>query len=222
MSRIEASRSAGRVVKLASAGFLLSLSLCLDLGVVNVAILQAVLRQGGTAGFLIGLGSGFGDLIYFTLAIVGATAVFENVLLRRILWLCGTVALLFLAGRMAHEALHGRKLNLADAPPQPSAPAALFASGVGLALASPSAILWFAAVGGSVIASFGGARSSLWPFTTGFFAGGVAWSATFSYAVARAKNVLGARLIQALALASALLFLYFAGVVFLRGMREVL
>ena len=93
---------------------------------------------------------------------------------------------------------------------------------MGLALASPSAILWFAAVGGSVIASFGGARSSLWPFTTGFFAGGVAWSATFAYAVARAKNVLGTRLVQALALVSALVFLYFASVVFLGGLREAL
>jgi L-lysine exporter family protein LysE/ArgO len=221
MSRIGASPSAGKVVKPAWAGFLLSLSLCLDLGVVNVAILQAVLRQGGTAGFLIGLGSGFGDLIYFTLAIVGASAVFENVLLRRVLWLCGTAVLLFLAGRMAREAVHGRKLNFADAPPQPKAPAALFAIGVGLALASPSAILWFAAVGGSVIASFGGARGSLWPFTTGFFVGGVAWSATFAYAIARAKNLLGTRLVQALALASALVFLYFAAVVFLRGLREV-
>src|ERR1700674_1129423 len=119
MSRGGPSRSVGKVVKPAWAGFLLSLSLCLDLGVVNVAILQAVLRQGGTAGFLIGLGSGFGDLIYFTLAIAGASAVFENVILRRILWLCGTVVLLFLAGGMAREAIHGRKLNLAGAPPQP-------------------------------------------------------------------------------------------------------
>jgi L-lysine exporter family protein LysE/ArgO len=76
-------------------------------------------------------------------------------------------------------------------------------------------------VGGSVIASFGGARMSPWPFTAGFFAGGVAWSAIFAYAVARAKKVLGTRLVQALALASALVFLYFAGMVFLRGLREV-
>jgi len=221
MSRIGASRSAGKAVKPAWAGFLLSLSLCFDLGVVNVAILQAVFRQGGTAGFLIGLGSGFGDLIYFTLAIAGAAAVFESVFVRRVLWICGTFVLLFLAWRMAREAIHGRKLNFAGAAPQRKAPAALFASGVALALASPSAILWFAAVGGSVIASFEGARSSLWPFMTGFFAGGVAWSATFAYAIARVKNVLGTRLVQALALVSALVFLYFAGVVFLRGLREV-
>ena len=56
---------------LLSDGFFLSLSLCLDIGLVNVAIISLTLSHGFRPGFWLGLGSCFGDLVYAALAMAG-------------------------------------------------------------------------------------------------------------------------------------------------------
>jgi len=199
-------------------GFLLSLSLCLDLGLVNVATLRTALQRGGTAAFLMGLGSCIGDMIYFSLAIFGAAALAAWAPFRWTLWILGSATMLFLAWRMAKEVLHPKEPDLGGPPPGKRG---LLLTGMGLALASPSAILWFAAVGGSVIASFGRERNTLASFAAGFAAGGLAWAAAFGYGVATLRTLLGKTLVRGLSLVSALLFLYFAAVVFTRGLRDL-
>jgi L-lysine exporter family protein LysE/ArgO len=52
-------------------GFLLCLSLCMDLGIVNVAILRAGVNRGFLPSFMIGVGSSFGDLTYAVLSVMG-------------------------------------------------------------------------------------------------------------------------------------------------------
>jgi L-lysine exporter family protein LysE/ArgO len=208
-------------LKAAWTGFLLSLSLCLDLGIVNVAVLRTVLRQGGTAGFVLGVGSCVGDLAYFTLAVFGTAALVQWTPVRWTLWLAGTAVLLYLAWRMARETLQPRELHLEGALGDRQSGATLFASGIGLALASPSAILWFAAVGGSVIASFGADRRNLAAFAGGFFAAGMAWSIVLAYGLAGVRRLMGPRLIRILSLVSMIVFLYLAGVVFIDGLRLV-
>src|SRR6202020_1560939 len=141
------------------------------------AVVRISLQQGGTAGALVGLGSCLGDLVYFTLALFGASALLEWVVVRWAVWAVGSCVLVFLAWRMASEAIHPRKLDLEEA--APLAQKSLLFTGLGLALASPTAILWFAAVGGSVIASFGRGSTSLWAFGAGFAAAGVAWAVLF-------------------------------------------
>ena len=203
-------------------GFLLSLSLCLDLGIVNVAVLETSLQRGGTAGFLLGVGSCLGDLIYFTLAVLGAAALLEWKPMRWALWIFGTAVLLVLAWRMAREVVRPKELLMEErAAASRGAGIKLVLTGMGLALASPTAILWFAAIGGSVIASSGGNRGTLWSFAAGFAAAGLAWAALFAYAAA-ALRLLGKGLVRVLSLASALLFMYFAAVVFIDGVRRLL
>lgn len=203
-------------------GFLLSLSLCMDLGLVNVATLRISLSRGAQAGLLLGLGSAVGDLIYFSLAVFGATSMLGSRPVRLSLWVFGTLTLLFLAYRAIRELFHPKKLELDGA--LPDGGTKLFVTGVGLALASPSAILWFAAVGGSVIAGYGmprgDNRSVLAVFAAGFASAGILWAAAFAYGAAAFKKVLGWRLVRGLSLASAALFLYFAVDVFVRGLRE--
>ena len=205
------------LLKSAGSGFLLSLSLCLDLGIVNAAVLRTVATQGGTAGFLLGAGSCCGDLIYLACALLGAAAVLQWPPIRLALWLLGTCALLLLAWRMIHEVVWPRNSYIVKIPP---AHGRLFATGIGLALASPSAILWFAAVGGSIAASFGRDRNALWGFTVGFFAAGIAWSAVFAWASSGLMRLTGGRLAQIMALTSALIFLYFAVVIFVQGLHQ--
>jgi len=205
-----------------SSGFLLSLSVCLDLGLVNVAILRMALRSGGTAAFLVGIGSTLGDLVYFSLAAAGATALLRWAPVRWTLWLGGTVVLLVLAVRMLREVVRPHALALdvnGDAPRR--TPAQLVGYGLSLALASPTSILWFAAVGGAAIAAIGSDRTQVVLLTTGFALAGIAWSAFLAYAIAGSRDSLGPRLVRVLSLLSGLLFLYFAARVFLDGLRDV-
>jgi L-lysine exporter family protein LysE/ArgO len=194
----------------------------MDLGLVNVATLRTALQQGGTAAFLLGVGSCIGDLIYFTLAGLGAAALTAWAPFRWALWLFGTSTMLFLAWRMAkevvHPVVHPKDVDLGESV---AGKRGLLFTGMGLALASPTAILWFAAVGGSVIASFGRERTTLASFAAGFALAGLAWAAAFAYGVAALRAVLGKTMMRGLSLVSALLFLYFAAVVFVRGLRDV-
>jgi L-lysine exporter family protein LysE/ArgO len=124
---------------------------------------------------------------------------------------------------MAREVLRPRQIQIEGADLAPDRTnMGLVAMGVGLALASLSAILWFAAVGGSVIASMGGDRHSLLGFAAGFSSAGMAWSAFFAFAAAALKRVFGPNLLRALSFVAALLFLYFAAVVFVQGLRQML
>jgi L-lysine exporter family protein LysE/ArgO len=205
-----------------SSGFLLSLSLCLDLGIVNVAILRTALRSGGMAAFLVGLGSSLGDLIYFSLSAAGAAALLAWAPVRWTLWILGTIVLLVLALRMAREVLRPHPLALnagADAPRR--TPLRLVGYGMSLALASPTSILWFAAVGGAAIASIGGGRGQVVWLTIGFALATVLWSALLAFAIASSRRLLGATLVRALSALSALLFLYFAVRIFLDGLHDL-
>ncbi|HVX94421.1 MAG TPA: LysE family transporter [Polyangia bacterium] len=214
-------------------GFLLSLSVCLDLGLVNVAILRTALRHGARPAFWVGLGSCFGDLTYFALSAVGVTALLAWPPARWALWLGGTAVLLVLTARALRDAIRPRPFPLGEpeAATQGGRAAGrdlrfrrLFPLGLALALASPTAILWFAAVGGEIIASSVGAgqRRALVPFVAGFFAAGVVWSLALALAAAALGRVGGRRVVRALSAASAVLFAYFAVVVFRDGWRALL
>jgi L-lysine exporter family protein LysE/ArgO len=95
-------------VRTFASGFLLSLSVCLDLGLVNVAILRTALRHGARPAFWVGLGSCFGDLTYFTLSAVGVTALLAWPPARWALWLGGTAVLLVLTARALRDAIRPR------------------------------------------------------------------------------------------------------------------
>jgi L-lysine exporter family protein LysE/ArgO len=199
-------------------GFMLSLSLCLDLGIVNVAVLRTAMQQGGHVAFALGLGSAVGDLIYFTMAALGAASLARWRPFRFGLWLFGSAVLIWLAWKMIRTVANPKALDLSEPAPRLGYGAAL-AAGIGLALASPTAILWFAAVGGSVIASSSG-HGNLWAVGSGFGAAGVLFSAGLAYGAAALRQVAGLALVRIVSLASALLFLYFAGRVFFGGFKE--
>ncbi len=71
----------------ASYGFFLSLPLCLDIGIANVAIISLALSHGFKPGFVLGLGTCFGDLFYAALALAGMSVLLQFTPVR---WLCGS------------------------------------------------------------------------------------------------------------------------------------
>lgn len=93
------------VLPLLSDGFFLSLSLCLDIGIANVAIISLTLSHGFKPGMMLGLGTCFGDLIYAALALAGMAALLQFDTVRWVVWIGGSIVLLFLTFKMAREAL---------------------------------------------------------------------------------------------------------------------
>src|SRR5437016_5493847 len=95
-------------------GFMLSLSLCLDLGVVNVAVLRTAVQHDGHVAFVLGVGSTLGDLVYFTMAVLGAATLAAWAPFRLGLWLFGSAVLLWLAWKMARAVLYPKALDLSE------------------------------------------------------------------------------------------------------------
>lgn len=219
---------------LALTGFLLSLSLCLDIGAVNTAILTAGASRGFRAGWWLGFGSCFGDLTYALLSTAGATLLLRGETAQAVLRIAGTVVLLWFAFSAGQSALQ-RDATVAVAASEdaarPTGEGAADAAhhrtgpgqrrrdvpgagrdvvrGVLLALSSPSAIVWFATVGGSLIAAEHPSRVglALVLFLGGFFVAGMAWSAFLAAVAHFIGRGDGRGVVRALHLLSALMFL---------------
>jgi L-lysine exporter family protein LysE/ArgO len=214
-------------LSLLSDGFFLSLSLCLDIGLVNVAIISLTLSHGFRPGFWLGFGSCFGDLLYAALALAGMAALLQFDAVRWVVWIGGAAILLYLTWKMAREAWFP-----ASAPPvEGSADAAAprpnpwrgFARGVLLAVSSPSAILWFAAVGGALIAKTGATSvTTALVFLGGFFAGGLAWTLFICGLASHGRKRAGTGLLRACHALSALLFAYFSYSVIVNGYYDLI
>ncbi|TCN01516.1 L-lysine exporter family protein LysE/ArgO [Paenibacillus sp. BK033] len=208
-------------------GFLFSLSLCLDLGMVNVAIIKTGVERGFKPSFMIGFGSCFGDLTYLALALVGFSFILEITPVRWSLWIAGTVVLLLLAYKMAKESLHPRMIDWqareADEGQRPKRRLADFMFGLGAALSSPTVMLWFVASAGPIVAEVhGDSRYAIALFIAGFFTAGLLWSLGMAYLSGRAGKALGAKFVRVISFFSALLFVYFAIRVFWSGLQFVL
>ncbi|HLN49370.1 MAG TPA: LysE family transporter [Steroidobacteraceae bacterium] len=207
--------------QLFAAGYLLSLSLCMDLGVVNIAMVRAGLTRGMPTALLLGFGSCVGDMMYAVSSLSLITVLLAHRGVRIALWIGGSAVLLWLAVKMLRETWHPKQLAIATSGDAGALrPGHEFARGVMLALSSPSAILWFAVVGGSVIAAHAGAGAALLAFLFGFFLAGVCWTILIATLAGYAHRRLSTRFIRGLSLASAILFCYFAVVVFVNGYRE--
>ncbi|WNN46416.1 MULTISPECIES: LysE family transporter [Winslowiella] len=204
-----------------SNGFLLSLSLCLDIGIANIAMITLAMQRGYFHGFWLGMGTCIGDLIYALLALAGMTILLQYEAVRWVLWIGGGAMLSLFAAKMLLSAWRqAHEMPLAGS--QPARPLLReFGRGVMLAMSSPSAILWFATVGGALIARMGqsGAATSSW-FLSGFFLAGVFWTGILCLVGSFGGKLLGARLLRYSYIASALIFTWFAYYVIVSGYRE--
>ncbi|WP_204377520.1 LysE family translocator [Aquitalea magnusonii] len=171
------------MLAIATKGFLLSVSLCLDIGIVNAALINTGLRKGLRPALMMGLGSCFGDLLYALLSLLGMSLLFSFTPVRWVMWLGGGSVLLWLTWKMACSAWQefhhpstaaGKPADKAGDDGQRRSTAAEFWRGLLMALASPSSLLWFAAVGGSIIAQSTDGSS----LAASVFLGGFSWAAS--------------------------------------------
>ncbi|MGH8462985.1 MAG: LysE family translocator, partial [Pseudomonas sp.] len=124
-----------------SNGFLLSLSLCLDIGIANIAMITLAMQRGFLQGMWLGLGTCVGDLVYAVAALAGMTVLLQFETVRWVLWLGGSLLLVWFALKMLLAAWRGDGQVQAGTVVVESAWRE-FVRGIFLAMSSPSAILW--------------------------------------------------------------------------------
>lgn len=204
-----------------SNGFLLSLSLCLEIGLANMAMITLAMQRGFAQGVWLGVGTCVGDLIYAILAMTGMAVLLQSEWVRWMLWIGGSTVLSYLCLKMILSALKGNTSEHDGTVKQwGETNRALFSRGVMLAMSSPSAILWFAAVGGAIIARQGSDIASAGLFLCGFFIAGIFWALVLCTLAAQGGRLMGAQLVRYTYIASALIFAYFAAYVVITGYTE--
>lgn len=204
-----------------SNGFLLSLSLCLDIGIANIAMITLAMQRGYFHGFWLGMGTCVGDLAYALLALTGMAVLLQYEAVRWILWIGGGAMLLFFAVKMLIAAFRkASELNVSESH-QYRPLLREFGRGVVLAMSSPTAILWFATVGGALISRMGqhSVTATSW-FLSGFFIAGMFWTCVLCLVGSFGGRLLGQHLLKYSYIASALIFSYFALYVIVSGYRE--
>jgi len=207
----------------ATNGFLLSLSLCLDIGIVNIAMMSVAMQRGYWTGFWLGLGSCIGDLLYAILALAGMTALLQFEAVRWGMWLGGTAILLILATKMIISALKSHRTGHQPEPLNHGTYFQQLLKGMLLALSSPSAIIWFAAVGGALIAQSGvQSWQATGSFLAGFFGAGVLWTISVCYVSRKGGKAFGTKALTVCYFASAFLFAFFAYQVVWSGYKTLI
>jgi L-lysine exporter family protein LysE/ArgO len=192
-------------------------------------MISLALSHGFKPGFWLGLGSCIGDLIYAALALAGMAALLQFEPVRWVVWLGGAAILLFLTWKMAREAMFPATAPAVAVAGEADASAPHlsawrgFLRGVLLAVSSPSAILWFAAVGGALIAKAGATSVTTAPvFLGGFFLGGLCWTIFICALGSHGRKRAGTGLLRACHVLSALLFAYFSYSVIVNGYRDLI
>lgn len=204
-----------------SNGFLLSLSLCLEIGLANMAMITLAMQRGFAQGVWLGVGTCVGDLIYAILAMAGMSVLLQIEWVRWVLWVGGSAVLCYLCVKMVMSALKVKSGDAGGTANQwGDSNRALFTRGVMLAMSSPSAILWFAAVGGAIIARQGSDMAGAGLFLSGFFAAGIFWALVLCTLAAQGGRLMGQQLVRYTYIASALIFAYFAAYVVVTGYAE--
>ena len=206
-------------------GFFLSISLCLDLGIVNMAIIETGVEKGFAQALNIGLGSSFGDVIYALLSLFGLHLILKFVFIKWALWLVGTFVLLFMCGHMIIEIFkpsvsnNNKILKLKDL----GTDIKYFLNGFGLSLSSPTSIIWFFTVGGSIIAAqpLNGFLKPVY-FFAGFFTSSIVWSIFLAYISYKGGQLMKHSIKRIFSIISAIIFLFLAAYVFLNGYKTLM
>ena len=98
-----------------------------------------------------------------------------------------------------------------------------FVNGFGLSLSSPTSILWFATIGGSMIAAQRLERDyDIVLFLSGFFTASLVWSIVLSYISYKGGQLIKNRIKKIFSILSALIFLILAIYVFIDGYKTLI
>lgn len=159
------------ILELYISGFLIGMSLVLELGTGNLGLIRTGITKGFLTAFIFSLGCAVGDLVYAVLSVLGIALLLQSSsVFQIVLWVGGTIMLCYLTYQAFKEFFSPKPLNLEGKGIEKKSLWAFFITGIWLVVSAPTALVWFATVGGSVVSSTIGNASdqSLMPFFLGF------------------------------------------------------
>jgi L-lysine exporter family protein LysE/ArgO len=127
----------------------LGISLAAPIGPANVAVIRRGLKYGFLPAFLVGLGVVFADMTYLLLIYFGLSNFINVPVVRTVIWICGTVVLLYLG----YDSVKGyfKGVNLEDSETKTGGNS--FLIGYAINISNPMTIVWWLGVFGSTLAS---------------------------------------------------------------------
>lgn len=183
------------------AGIALGISIAAPPGPVTALSAQQVVSRSWLSGWLVTLGATAADGIFFVLTYYGVARVVSPGE-RGALFVAGGILMLYLASSTFRKGR--RNVQAAPTPGRwgTSRASSPFLLGITIGLTNPYQLGWWIAIGGGMVADYGGAIAA------GFFAGIVGWTLAFT-ATVHASVSRYQRLAPAVALASAALMACF-------------
>ncbi|PAV29130.1 hypothetical protein CIL05_12045 [Virgibacillus profundi] len=213
------------IMALFISGFLIGLSLVLQLGTGNLGLIRTGIKKGFFPAFIFSLGCAVGDGVYALLSVLGVALLLESsFIFQIILWIGGTGMLCYLTFQAFKDSVAPAELDLNEKGIEKKSLWAFFFTGFWLVVSSPTGLVWFATVAGSVVSSTIGnsENQSLLPFILGFVTVSIVWGAVLSYVSSVGGKMMGNKMVRLFSLVSGVLFLYFAYYVFSSGIKNIL
>ncbi|MHA6252523.1 LysE family translocator [Oceanobacillus sp. CAU 1775] len=205
-------------------GLLIGFSLVLQIGTANVGLIRTGIKNGFLPAFIFSLGCAVGDGLYATLAVYGVALLLQSsALFQIVMWIVGTIMLLYLAFQAFKDVVRPKELSMDVDAIEKKSLLAYFFTGFILVVSSPTGLIWFATVAGSVVSSAIGSSEgqSVLPFIIGFVLISAVWGAVLAYISSVGGRLMGNKMIRIFSLVSGLLFLYFAYFVFTNGLENI-
>lgn len=205
-------------------GFLIGLSLVLQLGTGNLGLIRTGVKKGFFPAFIFSLGCAAGDGLYALLAVYGVALLLQSSsIFQIVMWAGGTLMLCYLAFHAFKDTIYPKELNFTQEGIEKTSLLAYFFTGFVLVITSPTGLIWFATVAGSVVSSaIGDANDqSLLPFIYGFITVSVLWGAVLAYVSSIGGKIMGNKMMRLFSFISGILFLYFAIFVFTHGIENI-
>lgn len=207
-------------------GVLIGMSLVLELGTGNLALIRTGITKGFFPAFIFSIGCAAGDMVYAVLSVLGISLLLQSSSIFQVfIWLGGTIMLSHLTFQSFKDFFSPKPIHLEGKGIQKKSLWAYFLTGIWLVVSAPTAIVWFVTVGGSVVTSTIGNASdnqSMLPFFFGFVTVSVVWGAFLAYLSSIGGKVMSAKMTRFFSLVSGLLFLYFTFYVFINGLKKVM
>lgn len=213
------------IVGLFISGLLIGFSLVLQLGTGNLGLIRTGVKNGFFPAFIFALGCAAGDALYAIFAVYGVALLLQSsAIFQTVMWIVGTLMLLFLTVQAFRDVANPKKVDFNEGAIVKKSRWAYFLTGLILVVSSPTGLIWFATVAGSVVGSAisGSGDQSLLPFVVGFVTISIVWGAVLAYISSVGGKVMGNKMMRIFSLVSGLLFLYFAYYVFTNGLENIL
>ncbi len=152
--------------------FLLGIAFCAPPGIITAETIRRGVSCGFYPALLVQLGSICGDLTWATIAIFGASFLFQNVYAHAALALLGMLLLFYIAFKALKDCFSGAGL-----PTGASASGSAFSTGVFLSLSNPFAVAFWAGASSSIFAGVSGRPEwyHILTFFAAFILGTVLW-----------------------------------------------